>query len=216
MSDKNNGRKPRKLKNGASYNKVCSLLMETMEFKQEMKDAERRLETARISECKFHSDWGGRSFGSIVLTFGDEESKTIEKELDCQYDSPTVSISKSDYILKSSFDKVVDANFGVTKPGFSKPSVPTYFLSKERVKEHLWDNFQCDRFYSLIDKTKARLQSQASQIYQSDEFKAGLVKAREDYTVQEICKTLAQFKDASPATLRRACEHFIIETIMTE
>ena len=213
-------RSPRKLKNGVSYDKVIELLSNTQDFKNEKSAVQRRVANIRVERLKFDADWKGNPECYVIAAFGTDDEVLTQRfrcETSAEYE---MIVGVNSIINEANVKAIVDKNFGVTHPGFSKPAVPTYFCNPERVKEILWNkarglfnfNYDSNEFRTV----KERLRQIRVEILASDEFANGMKKCRDDYTVEEIKKVLMRFKEASPELLKRALGAFVVESVMED
>ena len=208
-------KKQRKLKTGENYDKVINLLCQTVDFQNLRARSVRRLQTARIGKFKYKTDWGGKPVAIAVIAYGEgEEEQTQEVSSEYNAGKLYLNINPSVYWNKEEIGEVVEKNFGVVKPGFKKPHVPTYFLNPDRVRDAFYERSALLEVSALVLEAKERVQQALDEYILTDEYKAGLQLAREDYTVEEIKKVLLRFKDATPDVLRRALNEFVMHEVM--
>lgn len=205
-------RTPRKLKNGDSYNKVIDLLVKTKDFQDLKARAHKRLEDAHIGGFEFAVDWQGLPYGNIIVVYPYGDDERTQKI----HGNSELHITQDAFYIRREIDNVVSANFGVAKPGHKKPEVPTYFCNPDRVAAMMLERVAHLEIADLVSETTKRLRVLKEEAMQSDEWKDGLIRAREDHTVEQIKNVLMKFRDASPNTLRRAFDYFVLHAVMED
>ena len=122
-------------------------------------------------------------------------------------------------LRKSELEKVIQDNFGVIREGERKPRIPTYFCKVDRIKEMMWEEI-----YQLAEVLEPEFQECSRKMHSmvvdsqaGEDYKNGLLKAKEDHIVEQITACLTRWaKDASPAVLKRALDSYVMHEIMQD
>ena len=211
----------RKLKNGQSYERIQKLMMETSDGQRLVEKALRRLNNVNLGESEFKTNYNDRPHCYKTVIFG-VDRETTEARVSIDFTgSFYFTMSPKHLITDDDIKELVEANFGVTKPGSKKPSVPTFFCKAPRVIQYLENARNLDNLLdsslnipALMEGVRVSVNKSIEAFTKSEEFREGLQAARDDLIVTKIREVLGQFKDATPAVLKRALDEFVMHEIM--
>jgi hypothetical protein len=208
--------KNRKLKSGVSYDKVITLLKQTDDFKMLKHRVMDRLNAHHFAGWHVETDYSGNPYANGQVKFADGFGFSVRPSTSTNNGAVSyyAYFSRSDFVKKDELLKVIQDNFGVTKPGQKKPAVPTYFCNGDRVLEMMWES---DNLFDESDKTleiRTHYSGFLTSLVGTDEYRAGLNAKRAEYIVEDIKKCLLRHKDATPEIIKQALDMYLIHEVM--